>query len=646
MEESPLEALFRQPLRLVEDIKFAAPEVDVYQQECRELCGHVDTLASCLRTAVRMVRQDNPRFCEHPTRRIVDETSSILEHCCFLIRKCRKGGLLRRLVTITTATEFRKAKSSLDDAIANVNWLLNSVTDEEAVSVIGMPPITSTFPNLSFVWTLLSKLQGGSQELREAAAIDLALMASASEQNGQFIIEEGGVPLIIKALHDGTLQCKVMAATALRNLAINQARVHNLVQQGVIPACVHVLEQGARQAQVKVIWAFAEMIIQDRETQIILGNTKAIMHLVALMLETMNDNNRSLKVAPLEVLVNGSSLREVTNSEDKGSSDASSSDNQTGDTVEGLHCNANTSEAPHDLYGSSHVPYKEKAEMDELTTDLQLQVTRALWLLSASNLDNSRKIAQTRAMLGLAKLVELAHGEVQKNAVMTIMELAAVAEGNTDFRKFAFKLTSPAARATVDQLHRIILDNSVDPQLQVCCIRAVGSLAKAFSLKGNKMIKALVLQLSNVDKQRSPVVVEAVNALLKFTDKENFLCQKHSVAILEVPGLPFLVQMVALDTEKSVQFPAIRLLAQLALHVGQTKGEAFQEAAALSVLKSVASSATVRQYAEFSSEDDIFQAIYNLEFCQAELRLASCCINICHESMFNFEFRSKENLRN
>ncbi|MCO5591538.1 hypothetical protein L7F22_045524 [Adiantum nelumboides] len=613
-----------QPLRLIEDIKFAAEEVDVYQQECRELCSRVDTLASCMGTAIRMVRQDNPRFCEHPTRRIVDETSHSLELSCFLIKKCRKGSLLRRIVTITTAAEFKKAKSCLEDAIANVNWLLSSVTDEETVSVIGLPPITGTFPNLSVVWSLLSKLQGGTQKLREAAAIDLALMASASEQNGQFIINEGGVSLLMKALHDGTLQCKIMAATALRNLAVNREHVHKMVQEGVIPACVRVLEQGARQVQVKVAWVLAEMIVQDQETQIILGSTKVIMYLVALLLETMNDNIRSSVVVPSGVLVNvGSScLQEVTSSEHVGSSHASSSDNVTGEgcgTGEELHYSLNANETPYDTNQSSNGPLKGKEEIGDFKVDLQVQVTRALWLLSTNNLDNCRKIAETRAMLGLAKLIEVAHGEVQKNAAMTIMELAAVAEGNADFRKFAFKLTSPAARTTIKQLHQIILDNSADPYVKICCIRAVGSLARAFSAKGNDLIKALVLRLSETDKQHLPIVVEALNALLKFTDKDNFLCQEHSVAILEVPGLPFLVQLVALATEKGVQFPAIHLLSQLALHVGRSKGEAFQEAAALSVLKSVASSAsTVRQYAEFSSEDDIFQAIYHLEFCRAD----------------------------
>lgn len=630
MEETNLESLFRQPFMLIEDIKFAANEVDSYIQECLELRSHLETLNSCLHKAVHMVREGNPRFCVSPTQRIVDEASRTLETCCFLLRKCRKGGLLKRLLTITSAMEFKKAKASVEDSIANVNWLLNSVTDEELGSVIGMPPISSTSPNLSVIWSLLSKLQGGTPELREAAASDLASMAAASEQNGQFIIQEGGVPQLLKVLHDGTLEGKVMAATALGNLAISQERVRQMVHQGLIPACVRVLEQGMVQVKAKITWALTEMILRDPEIQIELGNANAVKQFVALMFET--DENLSVvastKVAALQVLVNASLPAEkgVTISETIPSHSSGVCNHKTlrtSDESEWLLSDNSThsrsaSEILYHGSTSSDVCNKEREKSSEFKQNLKVQVTRALWLLAANNIKNSRRITETRAMLGFAKLIEMEQGEVKRNAIMAVMELAAAAEIDTDFRKFAFKPTSPAAKATVNQLHRLILDDSVDPDLQVCCIKAVGSLARTFSAKDNKVIKALVSKLSYSDRRRLPVTAEALNTLLKFTGEDNFLCQDHSLAILEFPGLPFLVQLVALDVEKSVQVLAILLLSQLALHVGSTKNEAFQEAAALSVLKSVATSAsTLEQFAQVPIRDHILQAIYHLEFCQA-----------------------------
>eukprot|EP00250_Pteridium_aquilinum_P003705 c1400_g1_i1 orf=225-2141(-) len=628
MEETLLESLFREPLKLLEDIKFSAAEVDSYKQECEDLCVRLKILASCLHTVIHMVRQGNPRFCERPTRHVVDETSRTLEKCCSLIRKCKKGGFFKRviIITITSATEFRKANASVEDAIANVKWLINSVIDEDLVGLIGMPPITNGFPNLSVIWSLLSKLQGGGPELREAAARDIALMAHASEQNGQFIIDEGGIPLLLKALHDGTLEGKVMAATTLGYLAVSQGRVRQMVQQGAITACVRALEQPTVEVQAKVAWALAEMVLRDVEIQVELGKANAIKRLVFLMLGTIDEKFSlvgSTEAASLQVLVKARlhSQSEKTGRERVENSGASSSSGFCNDGIlgtcdgsEGLTDNFKHSRSSETLNHGSI----DKDKPPELKKDLKVQVTRALWLLAVNNVENSRRITETRAMLGFAKLIETEQGEVQRYAIMAILQLAVAAEVDANFRKFAFRLTTPAAKATLNQLHRLILDDSVEHHLQVFCIRAVGALAKAFSAKDNKVIRALVSKLSNSDKQHLPVATEAIHALLKFTNVDNYLCEEHSLAILEVPGLPFLVQLVALDVEKSVQAPAIVLLSQLASRVGRTKIEAFQEAAALSVLKSVAPSAsTLGQYAQMPIEEYIFQAIYDLEFCQA-----------------------------
>lgn len=633
--ESPLESLLRQPLMLLEIMKSAADEVDSYKQECLELRTRVEALAQSLHTVVRMIRQGNPRFCQRPTSRIMEEISRTLEKCCSLVRRCKKGGILRRVVTITSATEFRKANSSMDDAIANVNWLLESATDEDPGSILGMPPISSTLPNLAVVWAHLSKLQGGTPELREAAASHLASLASASDQNGQFILEEGGVPQLLKVLHDGTLEGKIMAATALGNLAVNQERVRQVAQQGAVPSFVRVLEQGPIQVQAKVAWALAEMVSRDPETRTELGKADVVKYLVALMLETMDDSfplYPPIKAVSLKAFVN-TKLPSQKNEKNPDNGGGLGTSSRTGICDDGTLGTPDGTDGPSDmgkhrksasdsLYYrpiNRDIHHKEREKQPvEVKNDLKVEVTKALWLLAADNVQNSRRITETRAMLGFAKLIEMEQGEVQRNAVMAVMELAAAAEIDEGFRKFAFKMSSPAAKAVLDQLLRVILDLSVEPSLQVFCIKTIGSLAKTFSVKDKEVIKCLVLKLCKSDGKHLPVAQEAIYALLKFVDDDNFLCKEHSEAILEVPGLPYLVQLAALDVKKSVQVPAIVLLSQLALHVGHTKGDAFQEAAALSVLKSVAASAsTLKQHVQFPIEDHIFQAIYHLEFCRA-----------------------------
>jgi hypothetical protein len=98
---------------------------------------------------------------------------------------------------------------------------------------------------------------------------------------------------------------------------------------------------------------------------------------------------------------------------------------------------------------------------------LQVQVAHALWHLAAGNIKNSRLITDTCALLCFAKLIETGQGEVKYNTIMTVMEIAASAERDSDLRRAAFKTNSPSAKAVVERLLAVIRDEDEDPDLQV-----------------------------------------------------------------------------------------------------------------------------------------------------------------------------------
>lgn len=75
-------------------------------------------------------------------------------------------------------------------------------------------------------------------------------------------------------------------------------------------------------------------------------------------------------------------------------------------------------------------------------------------------------------------LLEKGPEEVKFNSAMALVEIAAVAEENAELRRSAFKPNSPACRAVVDQLLKII--EKGDSELLIPCVRAIGHLARTF----------------------------------------------------------------------------------------------------------------------------------------------------------------------
>lgn len=202
----------------------------------------------------------------------------------------------------------------------------------------------------------------------------------------------------------------------------------------------------------------------------------------------------------------------------------------------------------------------------------------ALWRLCKGSLRNSQKIAEPKGLFCLSKIIETEKGDLQYYCLMTIMEVAEVAEDNSDLRKVAWKPNSPPAKAVLDQLLRVIKEES-NLDFQIPAMKAMGCLARIFSAKETGIISALVSHLGSLN---TNVASEAAVALGKFTCPENHNSVEHSKTIIEFNGVPLLMKMLSASDHAKVN--GLVLLCYLSMHVGNSK--ALAEARALRTLES------------------------------------------------------------
>lgn len=200
-------------------------------------------------------------------------------------------------------------------------------------------------------------------------------------------------------------------------------------------------------------------------------------------------------------------------------------------------------------------------------------------MLARGNVSNSKRITETKGLLCLAKLIEKEKGDLQFNCLMTIMEITAIAEYNAELRRAVFKINSPAAKAVVNQLVRLI--EEVDSTLlQIPAIRALGSLARTFSARETHVIRALVARLSHWDHD---VAMEAAIALGKFACQENYLNAEHADSIIKFGGVTPLMKLMRVNEQTRLH--GLILLCHLAIHSGNS--ESLEQARVLTILEGV-----------------------------------------------------------
>ncbi|XP_058093656.1 ARM REPEAT PROTEIN INTERACTING WITH ABF2 [Magnolia sinica] len=611
-EEKNIEEELNYSILLSERTRKAAEESESFKQECSEVGKRVERLSQMLRNVACLSTSSSTTsstssssslsssIYDRPIRRIVSEAVKNLERALTLVRKCRHSGVLRRVVTITSTTDFRKALNLLDASLGDMRWLLSVFDSEDGGGcsiVLSLPPIASIDPILSWVWSYVAVIQMGSTlPDRIEAANALASLAQDNDRNKKIIIEEGGIPPLLKLLKESASpDAQVAAATALTNLATDCERVRQIAVALAIPIVVHVLSESPARVQIQVASLMARMADQDPASREEFARENAIRPLVSLLsIDLVLEDPKNAAATASKQPTSIHSLVQIN----KEMAMAARLHNHHSNS---LHSSEGSSR------GRDHHRRDREQENPEVKLELKITCAEALWMLAKGSVSNSRRITETKGLLCLAKIIEMEHGKLRFNCLMTVMEIAAVAESNADLRRAAFKTNSIPAKAVVDQLLRVIHEVGSSPAMQIAAIKSIGSLARTFPARETRVIRPLVQQLSNIDAE---VAMEAAVALGKFSSPENFLCGEHSKAIIEFDGVPPLMRL--LRSNEKVKVHALILLCYLALHVGNSKE--LEHARALTALELAGRSSSVQHP---SLKELLPKAIYHLELYQA-----------------------------
>lgn len=552
-------------IQLADEASKLAKEAHSFKQECLEVKIRTDKLASLLRQAAQAAGV----LYERPTGRIAKEINQTLEKALLLLTRCGRNAMLKRLFTITSAAAFRKMTLLLDSSIGDVAWLLNvSASGEGEWNVLGLPPIASNDPILGFIWEQIACLHTGrSPEEKAEAAASLVSLVQGHERNGKLIVEEGGIGPLLKVIKEtSTVEAQEAAAKALGELGKDPQHIRHMIREGVCTVFARVLkDDSSMKVQTMVAWALSQLLSSDPDSQELFAQSGIIRSLVGhLAFETVPDHSNY--TIATEAAMNIHSVVSMA----------------TKDSHRLTQTHIHTKNANKDLGAPSlsglNLKGKE-AEDPIIKASMKAEAARALWKLAKNNINTCKSITESKALLCFAMLLEKGKDEVKYNSAMAVMEIAVVAEHNTNLRRSAFKTNSVAVKALVDQL-LIIIQEDTESQLLIPCIRTIGCLARIFPTKETRPIPALV---KNLDHKELSVSRETAIALTKFACTENHLHTQRSNAILEhSSSAPQLVQLVYFG-EELAQIPALILLCYIALHVGDS--EALAKAEALAALK-------------------------------------------------------------
>ncbi|KAL8118388.1 uncharacterized protein LOC141659937 [Apium graveolens] len=558
-EEKSIQEELTDQILLAERVIKSAQEAESSKLECFELAKQSTQLAHLLRSIVRLTPSSQSLY-ERPLRRIITDSSMNLLRALTLVRKCKHSGVLRLVFAITTTADFRKVSNLLESSIADIKWLI-SIYDSESGTNLSLPPIASNDPILAWVWSFIATVQMGQLKDRVEAANELASLARDNNRNMKIIVQEDGVAPLLKLLTDGaSAEAQLAAATALYNLGTDQEKVKSIASEvSAVSIVVKAIGESPMRVQIVLVNLVARMADLDEGVREDLGRENVHRPLVTLLgMDIVVEEAKTPSGKPTSI----HSLVQINKEVSKKS----------------FHSNSSSS-----LYsdGSSRGGRKEReAESPDMKHKLKICCAGALWMLSKGSLHNSRKITDTKALVCLAKLIEKEHGELQINCLMTVMELAAVAEIHPDLRQVAFKPNSPAARVILDQLLRV-LNEETSPQLLKPTIKSIGSLARTFPAKETRILGPLVKQLGH---KSADVATEAAIALGKFVALDNFNRVEHSKSIIEFNGVPRLMNLLkSNDRPRKHEFV---LLCCLAIHVGNSP--ALEQARALSVIEEAA----------------------------------------------------------
>ncbi|KAL9246511.1 hypothetical protein vseg_020036 [Gypsophila vaccaria] len=619
-DDKTLEEELSYPILLAERVRESVTECVLFKFECSEIGKQVDRVSQMLRSSVRVATLPYASAVvvyDRPVRRVAAEVTRTLHRAASLVRKCRRRSFLHRVVNLVTAADFRRVFAHLDASVADLRWLLSVLScagdggdgggavpgRERTISteiVLSLPPIASNDPILSWVWSYTATLQMSAElPCRVEAANELASLAQDNDRNKKMIVEEGGVPPLLKLLKESASpegEAQIAAAIALYNVANDEGRVRVIVDSLGIGVIVQVLSDSSMNVQIKVSRLVARMAEFDGIAKEEFARENVIRPLVSLLsFETFDD-----VVNPKNCSNDKHSIQSLVEiSKDK---------------VERTRLSSSYSSVSSKYFdggsgrGGGQTRREREMESPEVKRELKVSCARALWMLAKDSVSNSRRITETKGLLCLAKLIEKEYGDLQLNCLMTVMEITTAAESNVDLRRSAFKINSPAAKAVVEQLLRVIKESS-DSLYLIPAIQSIGSLSRTFPAREIRVIGPLVEQLSCEDHE---VATEAAIALGKFICSENFLCHEHAKTIIEFNAVIPLMRL--LREGESTQLHALILLCHLAIQA--SNAEALEQARVLTALEG-ADRSTVAQNPQL--RELIAKAIYHLDLYRGDL---------------------------
>lgn len=608
-----MKQILARPIQLADQIIKAVDEAQSFKQDCQELKGKTEKLAGLLRQAARA---SNDLY-QRPTRRIIDDTEQVLDKALVLVIKCRASGIMKRLFTIIPAAAFRKLSIQLENSIGDVSWLLrvSASADDRDDEYLGLPPIAANEPILCLIWEQVAILYTASLDERSDAAASLVSLARDNDRYGKLIIEEGGVPPLLKLAKEGKPEGQENAARAIGLLGRDPESVEQIVIAGVCSVFAKILKDGPMNVQSVVAWAVSELAAHHPKCQDHFSQNNIIRFLVShLAFETVQEHSKytiasKQKMSIHSLLMASNTTEETLENQTNATPIAHPMGNQTPNQMQNLVANTlalkgqtpeNNSKSKPPINPSSTTNHPKSSQQNPKSQHQQQQnaqhvslsgtsikgreyedpvikaqmkamAARALWQLCKGNLGICRTITESRALLCFAILLEKGADDVQSYSAMALMEITSVAEQNSELRRSSFKPTSPAAKAVVEQLLKVI--EKADSDLLEPCIRAIGNLARTFRATETRVIGPLVKLL---DEREPEVSMEASIALNKFATPENYLHVNHSKAIIGAGGAKHLIQLVYFG-EQMVQFPSLTLLCYIAFNVPDSDALAQEE---------------------------------------------------------------------
>ncbi|KAK1322308.1 hypothetical protein QJS10_CPA03g02233 [Acorus calamus] len=568
--------ILTKPIQLADQVTKVVDDAHLFKQECFEIKSKTERLAVLLRQAARA------DLYERPTRRIMDDTGQVLEKALQLVLRCRSAGLVKRLFTLNPGTAFKKMSSQLENSIGDVSWLLrvSAAASDDDDGYLGLPPIAANEPILCLIWEPIATLHTASTlEKRCDAAASLVSLARDNDRYGKLIIEEGGVGPLLRLVKEGKPEGQEYAARALGLLGRDPESVEQMVNAGACTVFAKVLKEGgSMRVQAVVAEAVSELAAHGPSCQDMFAKNNVIRLLVGhLAFETVQEHSKyaiASQHRPIHSIAAAAATTcNSNNSIATASTMAAKSNTRPKNPPPQQQQQQNLSLAGQSIKGREY-------EDPETKLYMKAMAAKALWKLARGNAAICKSITESKALLCFAVLLEKGPGEeVQYNSAMALMEIARVAESDADLRQSAFKPNSPAARAVVDQMLRVVELAEPGSSLLVPCVVALGCLARTFRATETRVIGPLVCLL---DDREEYVERAATVALTKFACTENYLHVNHARAILEKGGAKHLVQLVYLG-EQAMQVEALKLLCYVAQHVPES--EALAEANVLPVLE-------------------------------------------------------------